>query len=58
MNEKGLMLDYSIFHGYAHIHMKNKIASSTLAPWELGTWILSNFSSIIILQEHIHHDNH
>lgn len=47
LNEKGVYVGLFYFPGYAHYpSFEKQNASNTLAPWELGTWILSNFSSV------------
>lgn len=49
INEEGLYVGLFYFPGYAEYEQIN--AAQSLAPWELGSWILSNFSSVDHLQE-------
>jgi choloylglycine hydrolase len=47
LNEKGLNVGLFYFPDYAKYPTFDKQnAANTLAPWELGTWIVSNFSSV------------
>lgn len=52
INEKGLYVGLFYFPGYAEYEQSDD-SQSSMAPWELGTWILSNFSSLDHLQEQL-----
>ena len=52
INEKGLYVGLFYFPGYAEYEQSSD-TSQSLAPWELGTWILSNCASIDHIQEQL-----
>jgi len=54
-NEKGLAMGLFYHPGTAeYIPFKASAASKTLAPWELGSWILENFADTQEVKAHIH----
>ncbi len=47
MNEKGLVVGNLMFPGFAEYQpFDPKMASNTIANWEVVTWILSNFATV------------
>lgn len=54
VNEKGLAVGLFYFPGYAGYQPVTAAdAAVTLAPWQLGSWILGNFSSVAEVKQHI-----
>lgn len=55
VNEKGLAVGLFYFPGYAEYQ---PVAAAdypvTIAPWQLGSWILGNFASVAEVKQHIH----
>lgn len=54
VNEKGLAMGIFYFPGSAGYMKYNPAkASSTIAPWEVGSWILENFATVGEVKENI-----
>ena len=54
INEKGLSCDMLYFPGFADYQsVTDSDNPKTIAPWQLGTWILTKFQSVLEVKEYL-----
>lgn len=53
LNEMGLAGGLFYFPRYAHYQTNEQASMSTIAPWELLTWILTNFSTVAEVKQEL-----